>query len=75
MRRTQIYLEEEQHRQLQEIAEQQHTTMAHVIREAIETYMVRSVENEDALLGIIALGASGDTDGSFEHDRDIYEGA
>ncbi len=72
MRRTQIYLEEEQHRVLQEMAQEQRTTMAHVVREAIEAYMVRLVDTDDALLEIIALGSSGDPYGSVEHDRDIY---
>lgn len=75
MKRTQIYLEEEQRRVLQEMAQEQQTTMAHVIREAIEVYMTRTVVTEDALLGIIALGSSGDTLGSVEHDRAIYEDA
>lgn len=75
MKRTQIYLEEEQHRVLQEMAQEQHTTMAHVIREAIAVYMTRSVGTDDALLEIVALGSSGDALGSIEHDRVIYEDA
>lgn len=73
MKRTQIYLEEDQHRVLQEMAHEQHTTMAHVIREAIEVYMTRSAGAQDALLEIVALGSSGDALGSVEHDRAIYE--
>jgi predicted DNA-binding protein len=73
MRRTQIYLEEEQRRALQDLAQQQQTTMAHVIREAIEAYMAGRTELGDPLLEIIALGSSGDAHGSIEHDRDIYD--
>lgn len=105
MTRTQIYLTEEQRRQIQHLAEAQHKSMAQVIREAVEEYVVQQVGIEgfgqasvsglteprpepakglaevsatpprraDPLRDIIGLGASGITDGSIHHDRDIYD--
>lgn len=83
MTRTQIYLTEEQRRQIQRLAEAQHKTMAQVIREAVEEYVIKQMDTEnlrkasvnptDPLWDIIGLGASGITDGSVHHDRDIYD--
>ena len=83
MIRTQVYLTEEQRRQIQRLAEDQHKTMAQVIREAIEEYIVQAMEMEpssealgssvDPLWEIIELGSSGISDGSVHHDRDIYD--
>lgn len=83
MIRTQIYLTEEQRKQIQRLAKDQHKTMAQVIREAVEEYILQqraaenlrkaSVNPTDPLWEIIGLGASGITDGSIHHDRDIYD--
>ncbi|HID88061.1 MAG TPA: ribbon-helix-helix protein, CopG family [Anaerolineae bacterium] len=73
MTRTQIYLTEEQREQIRRLAEAQHKTMAQVIREAIEEYVTQQTSDEDPLWDIIGLGASGITDGSIHHDRDIYD--
>ena len=83
MIRTQIYLTEEQRRQIQHLAELQHKTMAQMIREALEEYISQqmrvkdfgkaSVISTDPLRDIIGLGASGITDGSIHHDRDVYD--
>ncbi len=83
MTRTQIYLTEEQREQIQRLAEAQHKTMAQVIREAVEEYVIQRMDTEnlrktsvnptDPLWDIIGLGASGITDGSIHHDRDIYD--
>jgi hypothetical protein len=81
MIRTQIYLTEEQRKQMQRLAEAQHKTMAQVIREAIEEYVIQQMGTKDLgelseadpLQDIIGLGASGITDGSIHHDRDIYD--
>jgi len=73
MMRTQIYLTEEQREQIQRLAEAQHKTMAEVIREAIEEHVIRQASIEDPLRNIIGLGASGITNGSVHHDRDIYD--
>lgn len=73
MTRTQVYLTEQQRRQIQRLAEAQRKTMAQVIREAIEEYMIRQTTDEDPLWDIIGLGSSGITDGSIHHDRDICD--
>lgn len=81
MTRTQIYLTEEQRRKIQHLAQAQHKTMAQVIREAVEEYVIKRMDTEnlkkvnpaDPLWDIIGLGASGITDGSIHHDRDIYD--
>jgi hypothetical protein len=83
MTRTQVYLTEEQRRQIQHLAKAQHKTMAQLIREAVEQYVTQwmhpellskaSVSSADPLRDIIALGSSGITNGSIHHDRDIYD--
>jgi hypothetical protein len=47
MKRTQIYLSEEQRRKIKRLAELQHKSMAQVIREAVEDYMIRQASNEN----------------------------
>ena len=73
MTRTQVYLTEEQRRQIQRLADAQRKTMAQVIREAVEEYVVRRSTKESAWWDIVNLGSSGITDGSIHHDRDIYD--
>jgi len=68
-----VYLTEEQRRQIQRLADAQRKTMAQVIREAVEEYVIRQTTDDDPLWDIIGLGASGITDGSIHHDRDIYD--
>ena len=83
MTRTQIYLTEEQRGKIQRLAELEHKTMAQVIREAVEEYVIQRMDIEslrqasanpnDPLWDIIGLGDSGITDGSIHHDRYIYD--
>ena len=73
MTRTQIYLTEEQRGKIQRLAELEHKSMAQVIREAVEEYVIRQASNEDPLWDIVGLGSSGITDGSIHHDRDIHD--
>jgi len=83
MTRTQIYLTEEQHGWILRLAKAQRKTMAEVIREAVEEYVIKQMDTEDLgetsvssadpLRDIIGLGASGITDGSIHHDRYIYD--
>lgn len=72
MVRTQIYLNESQHRYLYDLADAQQRTMASLIREAVAEYLVRRSVEADPLLDLLDLGASGISDGAVEHDRDIY---
>jgi predicted kinase len=73
MTRTQVYLTEEQRKHIQRLAEAQHKTMAQVIREVLEEYIVQRSTDESAWWDIVNLGSSGITDGSIHHDRDIYD--
>lgn len=73
MTRTQVYLTEEQRQQVQRLADAQRKTMAQVIREAVEEYIVERPAKESAWWDIVNLGYSGITDGSIHHDRDIYD--
>jgi predicted transcriptional regulator len=73
MTRTQIYLTEEQRGKIQRLAEAQRKTMAQVIREAVEEYIVQRSARESAWWDIVGLGSSGIPDGSIHHDRDIYD--
>lgn len=72
MVRTQIYLDEDQRRDLYGLAEAQQRTLASLIREAVDEYLVRRAVESDPLLDLLDLGGSGIHDGAIEHDRDIY---
>ncbi len=75
MIRTQIYLTQMQHRLIQKLARQQRSSAAEIIRQAVESYLEKMVPGggEDPLFKIIGLGASGETKGSIEHDKGIYD--
>lgn len=73
MTRTQVYLTEEQHRLMQQLAARQEASMASLIREALQEYIARRMSPTDPLQEIIGLGASGVPDGALRHDRDIYD--
>ena len=47
MIRTQIYLTEEQRRKIKRLAKLQYKSMAQVVREAVEEYIIRQTNNED----------------------------
>jgi predicted DNA-binding protein len=47
MKRTQIYLTEEQRGKIKRLAKLQKKSMAQVVREAVEEYMIRQASNED----------------------------
>lgn len=75
MARTQIYLTEAQRRRVQEIAASHQSTMAEVIREAIEFYLAQQDTKDAPLIALAGLGESGDSQSSEEHDRVIYDAA
>ena len=50
MRRTQIYLEDAQSRQLAERARRRGTTSSHVIREAVDAYLARPESEDERVL-------------------------
>ena len=63
MIRTQIYLTEEQRRKIKQLAKLQYKSMAQVVREAVEEYMIR--QTNDLLRDTVELDSSGITDGSI----------
>jgi len=73
MQRTQIYLTIRQHREIQRLAERQQTTMAGILREAVDAYIVRFDEDRDPLLDVIGIAGGDVTDAAENHDRYLYE--
>ena len=74
--RTQIYLKENQHQTLSELSNQRKTTIAEIVRQAIDDYLskISSRQSVNPLGKIIALGESGHSSGSVKHDEEIYDG-
>ena len=76
MERTQISLTEEQAGRLRRLARRKQTSMAALIREAVDrTYPSRDRPDERWSIALAALGGfhSGRADISVEHDRDLAE--
>ncbi len=71
--RTQIYLEPEQHRLLKKEAEAKGISLAELLRQMAWEHL-RSEPTHKDFLSVVALGRSGKTDVSQEHDRYIAEG-
>jgi hypothetical protein len=85
--RTQIYLEQEQHEALKQLASEKAVSMAQLIRDAVAAYIVQEKGEQeefdleaylnDPLWQIPGLadelGPSGLTDASVNHDHYIYE--
>lgn len=77
MKRKQVYLEDEQERAIKQLARSRGVSEATVIRDAMDRYLhecseVGPVDEEDPILAIIGIGKPGVTDGSINHDRDLY---
>lgn len=56
MNRTQIYLNEEQHRALAGLAQERETTASALIRDAIDLYLAAQLTPADRLYRLRALG-------------------
>jgi len=77
MIRTQIYLSPEQHEQLKERGAKDNKTMASVIREAVDQYLVQVQSPPvfpaaDPLYDLIGIFDSGLNDVSANHDKYLY---
>ena len=74
--RTQIYLNDDQHQILRELSNLRKTTIAEIVRQAINDYLskISSEQSANPLSKIIALGESGHSSGSVRHDEEIYDG-
>ena len=73
--RTQIYLTEEQHKILSDLSYRKKTSLAEMIRQAVDEYLdkISTKEVLNPLNNIIALGESGSSKGSVKHDEEIYD--
>ncbi len=71
--RTQIYLEPEQHRLLKKEAAARGISLAELLRQAAWEHL-RVEPTQKDFLGLVALGKSGKSNVSEEHDRHIAEG-
>lgn len=66
----QIYLEPAQDKALRILAERRGTSIGALIRQGVQRYLEEEIPvEEDPALGIVALGGSGISDLSAEHDR------
>jgi len=72
LKRTQIYLESEQHRLLKREAAEKGVSLAELVRQLASDHLHKEPHRED-FARIVALGASGVADVSEDHDRYIGE--
>lgn len=72
LKRTQIYLEPEQHRLLKREAAAKGVSLAELLRQLARDHLHTELQRED-FARIVALGRSGVVDVSEDHDRHIGE--
>ena len=72
LKRTQIYLEPEQHRLLKREAAAKGVSLAELLRQLAKEHLHKEPQRED-FARIVALGRSGVADASEDHDRYIGE--
>jgi hypothetical protein len=74
MRRTQIYLDEEMHRDLRSLAATEGRSAADLIREAVRRYLAErgSGAPVDPIAAMIGSIEGLPSDAAAEHDRDLY---
>jgi Ribbon-helix-helix protein, copG family len=74
VRRTQIYLEEEQSRRLYEIAAAQGKSTAAVVRDAVDRYLsdVEASPEDSPLWEFVGSVKTLPPDAAENHDRDLY---
>lgn len=70
---VQVYLEPRQLEMLRDLAERRNEPMTHLVRESLERYLVDEIGEDDPLLGLVGLIASGEPDTAAEHDRVLTE--
>ena len=75
MQRTQIYLDDEQHRALMALAKRRSTTASALIRSAIDDYLSGQLTPEERLARLRILGAkfAGAADGRRSDSRAIVD--
>jgi len=72
LKRTQIYLEPEQHQLLKREAAAKGVSLAELLRQLAKDHLYKVPHRED-FARIVALGRSGVADASEDHDRYIGE--
>jgi len=72
LKRTQVYLEPEQHRLLKREAQEKGVSLAELLRQIVRDHLRRNRPREE-FLKIVGLGRSGKSDVAVEHDRYIAE--
>jgi hypothetical protein len=72
LKRTQVYLEPEQHRLLKKEAEAKGISLAELLRQLANQHLRKDPTRED-FARIVGLGKSGCADAAEEHDRYIGE--
>jgi hypothetical protein len=72
LKRTQVYLEPEQHRSLKREASERGISLAELLREIVRDHLRRERPREE-FLRIVGLGRSGRSDVAEEHDRYLAE--
>lgn len=72
LKRTQVYLEPEQHRSLRSEAREKGISLAELLRQIVREHLQKELSSED-FLAIVALGKSGRGDVAEEHDRYLAE--
>jgi len=72
LKRTQVYLEPEQHRLLKREAEAKGVSLAELVRQLATDYLYKKPHRDD-FTRIVGLGRSGARDVSENHDRYLGE--
>lgn len=72
LKRTQVYLEPEQHQSLKREARERGISLAELFRQIVGHYLRRERPKEE-FLRIVGLGKSGRSDVSEDHDRYLAE--
>jgi len=72
LKRTQVYLEPEQHRALKREAAERGISLAELLRRIVGGYLRQERSRED-FFKIVGLGRSGRGDVAAEHDRYLAE--
>jgi len=72
LKRTQVYLEPEQHRVLKREAAERGISLAELLRRIVEDHLRKDRSRKD-FFKIVGLGRSGRSDVAAEHDRYLAE--
>jgi hypothetical protein len=76
IKRTQVYLYEEEYEALRQEAYKNHTSISSVLRGIVREHLLKKVKDKSVrnMTKIIALGSCGAKDVSIRHDEYLYGG-